>query len=102
MTLREASRRLISPPGSAVIGFTWGFAEGLFLFIVPDVFITLATLFSPRRGGLAWATSIVGSVLPVCPAYGIAARARKRYRPILIAQHATTQESPRPVGGMLK
>ena len=102
MTLREASRRLISPLGSAVIGFAWGFAEGLFLFIVPDVFITLATLFSPRRGGLAWATSVVGSVLAVCAAYAIAAHDPKGYRAFLIAQPGITEELARHVEGTVK
>ena len=27
-------------------GFAWGFAEGLFFFIIPDVYVTFATLFS--------------------------------------------------------
>src|SRR2546426_11339901 len=102
MTLRQTLRRLISPLGSAVIGFTWGFAEGLFLFIVPDVFITLATLFSPRRGGLAWATSIVGSVLAVCAAYAIAAHDPKGYRAFLIAQPGITEELARHVEGTVK
>ena len=43
-------------------GFWWGFAEGLFFFIVPDVYISLAALFSVRAGAVAWLFSIAGSV----------------------------------------
>ena len=39
-------------------GFLWGFAEGLFFFIVPDVYVTFATLFSIRAGATAWIASI--------------------------------------------
>ena len=41
-------------------GFWWGLAEGLVFFIVPDVHISLAALFSLRAGpwpalhGLSW------------------------------------------------
>jgi hypothetical protein len=45
------------------IGFWWGFAEGTFFFIVPDVYISFATLFSLRAGAIAWLASIAGSVL---------------------------------------
>jgi hypothetical protein len=46
-------------------GFGWGLAEGLFFFIVPDVYISFATLFSPRVGLISWLFSIVGSVVAV-------------------------------------
>ena len=46
-------------------GFTWGLAEGLAFFIVPDVYITFATLFSIRAGIVAWAWSLVGSLVAV-------------------------------------
>lgn len=46
-------------------GFWWGFAEGLFFFIVPDVYITFATLFSLRAGAVAWGFSIAGSAVAV-------------------------------------
>jgi hypothetical protein len=48
------------------IGFGWGFAEGLFFFIVPDVYVTFATLFSIRAGMTAWIASIAGSLVAVC------------------------------------
>ncbi|MGQ0642874.1 MAG: hypothetical protein ACT4P6_19180, partial [Gemmatimonadaceae bacterium] len=47
-------------------GFGWGLAEGLIFFIVPDVFISLATLFALRAGAVAWISSILGSLVAVC------------------------------------
>jgi hypothetical protein len=47
-------------------GFWWGLAEGVVFFIVPDVYITLATLFALRGGVVAWAFSILGSLVAVC------------------------------------
>ncbi len=46
-------------------GFLWGLAEGVAFFIVPDVYITFATLFSIRAGIIAWAWSLVGSLVAV-------------------------------------
>jgi hypothetical protein len=46
-------------------GFWWGFAEGTFFFIVPDVYISFAALFSLRAGAVAWVFSIAGSVAAV-------------------------------------
>jgi hypothetical protein len=46
-------------------GFWWGLAEGLFFFIVPDVYITFATLFAPRAGAISWMASIAGSLVAV-------------------------------------
>ncbi len=46
-------------------GFWWGFAEGLFFFIVPDVYISFAALFSLRAASLSWLTSIAGSTVAV-------------------------------------
>jgi hypothetical protein len=51
------------------VGFWWGLAEGLFFFIVPDVYISVATLFSLRAGALAWAFSILGSATAVVAIY---------------------------------
>jgi hypothetical protein len=55
------------------VGFFWGFAEGLFFFIVPDVYISLATLFSLRAGAVAWAASIAGSAVAVSVIYALSA-----------------------------
>lgn len=46
-------------------GFWWGLAEGLFFFIVPDVCISFATLFSLRTGAVAWLASIAGSAAAI-------------------------------------
>lgn len=51
------------------IGFWWGFAEGLAFFIVPDVYIGFATLFSLRAGAVAWLFSMLGSLAAVCGIY---------------------------------
>jgi len=50
---------------AALCGLAWGFAEGLFFFVVPDVYISYATLFSLRAGALAWLGSIAGSLVAV-------------------------------------
>lgn len=47
------------------VGFWWGFAEGLFFFIVPDVYISFAALFSLRAGAVAWLASIAGSAIAI-------------------------------------
>jgi hypothetical protein len=50
---------------SGAIGFAWGLAEGIVFFIVPDVYISFATLFSPASGAVAWLASIAGSAVAV-------------------------------------
>jgi len=50
-------------------GFWWGFAEGFLFFIVPDVYVSFATLFSLRAGLVAWAASIAGSLAGVVVIY---------------------------------
>ena len=58
---------------AGLIGFSWGFAEGLVFFIVPDVYISFATLFSPRAGLVAWFSSIAGSALAAFVIFGLTA-----------------------------
>ena len=41
----------------------WGFAEGTFFFIVPDVLFTRTTLLSIKRGWLQLAAAVVGAAL---------------------------------------
>ncbi len=53
-------------------GFWWGFAEGLFFFIVPDVYVSFAALFSLRAGMVAWVASIAGSLTAVLVIYLLA------------------------------
>ena len=52
-------------------GFWWGLAEGVAFFIVPDVYITVAALFSYRAGAVAWAASIAGSLVAVAIVRGL-------------------------------
>ena len=54
-------------------GFWWGLAEGLFFFIVPDVYISFATLFSLRAGAIAWLFSIAGSAIAIVVIYLLSA-----------------------------
>jgi hypothetical protein len=62
----ERLRRLASDERVARhAGFWWGLAEGVAFFIVPDVYISAAMLFSYRAGAVAWAASIAGSMLAV-------------------------------------
>jgi hypothetical protein len=54
-------------------GFCWGFAEGVCFFIVPDVYVSFAALFSLRTGAVAWAASIAGSFTGVVVVYVLVA-----------------------------
>ena len=59
-------RSLAADPGlGRQAGFWWGFAEGVAFFIVPDVYISVATLFSLRAGAVAWVASIAGSLAAI-------------------------------------
>jgi len=46
-------------------GFWWGLAEGVAFFIVPDVYISFAALFSLQAGAVAWVASIAGSLVAI-------------------------------------
>jgi len=50
-------------------GFWWGLAEGTFFFIVPDVYISFAAIFSLRVGAVAWLFSIAGSAVAIAVIY---------------------------------
>lgn len=67
------------------VGFGWGFAEGLFFFIVPDVFVSFATLFSFRAGVAAWMASIAGSVVAVFLLYLLMVAGGQDYAAFLVA-----------------
>lgn len=63
---KERLRRLATDERAARhAGFWWGLAEGVAFFIVPDVYISAATLFSYRAGAVAWIASIAGSLVAV-------------------------------------
>jgi hypothetical protein len=55
-------RRLLGKPG-LVSAFLWGLAEGTLFFVVPDVIITLAAMFRPRRALLHAGAAVAGAVL---------------------------------------
>jgi hypothetical protein len=67
------------------VGFWWGLAEGVFFFIVPDVYISFATLFSLRAGACAWVFSILGSATAVVVIYLVTAIAGLDYLSFLEA-----------------
>jgi hypothetical protein len=46
-----------------VIAFLWGLAEGVFFFIVPDVYLGFVALFSIGGGLGAMAFSVIGSLV---------------------------------------
>jgi membrane protein YqaA with SNARE-associated domain len=54
--------RLRGMPG-IVLAFFWGFAEGTFFFVVPDVAISLAAMLEPRRVWRHILAAIAGSVV---------------------------------------
>jgi hypothetical protein len=63
----ERIRRLAADERLALnAGFWWGLAEGVAFFIVPDVYISFAALFSLRAGVVAWGASIAGSLVAIC------------------------------------
>jgi membrane protein YqaA with SNARE-associated domain len=53
---------LLGWPG-LVAGFVWGFAEASFFFVVPDVIISLVTMFSPRQGLKQVGAALVGATV---------------------------------------
>jgi membrane protein YqaA with SNARE-associated domain len=55
------SARISGTPG-IVLAFLWGFAEGTFFFVVPDVAISLAALLSPRRAWRHVLAAIAGAL----------------------------------------
>src|SRR5215813_1219045 len=49
-------------PGGVVISFVWGFAEATLFFIVPDVLLSLVSIFSRRQVWRHIAAAIAGAV----------------------------------------
>jgi hypothetical protein len=54
--------RIAGTPGIA-LAFLWGFAEGTFFFVVPDVAISLAALIAPRKAWRHVLAAIAGAVI---------------------------------------
>jgi len=69
---RRLEDRLLGWPGVAG-AFVWGVAEGSFFFIVPDILITLAAIFSPRRSLIHLAAVVTGSLIAGSSMYAWAA-----------------------------
>jgi len=63
---------LLGWPGVAA-AFVWGLAEGCFFFLVPDILITLAAIFSPRRSLAHLAAVVIGSLIAGSSMYAWAA-----------------------------
>jgi hypothetical protein len=54
--------RLLGLPGLLAAG-AWGFAEGCFFFVVPDVLLCLTALFSLRRALAQMAAVVAGALM---------------------------------------
>lgn len=52
----------VSSRGALWVGAAWGFAEGSFFFIVPDVWLGFVALFAPRRMLITLAAIVAGAV----------------------------------------
>lgn len=64
--LNHFATKTTSGKSIPIVGFSWGLIEGLFFFIVPDVYILFVTLFSGGKNGLkSWTYSIMGSIVSV-------------------------------------
>ena len=63
----------------------WGFAEGLFFFIVPDVLFTAATVESLKKGWMQLAAAIAGAVMAGALMYLWAAAAPAQARAAVAA-----------------
>ena len=83
------------------VGFGWGFAEGVAFFIVPDVYICFATLFSIRAGAIAWLASIAGSVVAVVLVFVLAGQAAAGYLAFLEALPGISPTLSADVGATL-
>jgi hypothetical protein len=64
---------LTGPPGIA-LAFLWGFAEGTLFFILPDVPLSLAAMFRPRRALIHLAAIVAGALLAGAVMYSWSAR----------------------------
>ncbi len=53
----------ISPNLSSFFSFIWGFCEGIFFFVVPDVIVGYISIYNRKRGFYSLVASIIGSLL---------------------------------------
>jgi hypothetical protein len=84
-----------------LVGFWWGLAEGLFFFIVPDVYISFAALFAVRAGAVSWVASIAGSMVAVCLIYLFAAILGVEYTALLTMVPGISDRLIERVGRMM-
>jgi membrane protein YqaA with SNARE-associated domain len=59
--MTEAASR--SNHRTAIVAFTWGLAEALLFFVVPDVFLTRVALFDLRAALRACAWAVIGALI---------------------------------------
>lgn len=64
---------LTGTPG-VTLAFLWGFAEGTLFFILPDVPLSLAAMFRPRRALIHLAAIVAGALLAGAVMFSWAAR----------------------------
>ena len=77
--------RFAESRGAAVLAFTWGWAEASFLFLVPDVLLTLSACRSLRRAAHLAVLALAGAIMGGAMMYGCGARSPERARSFLSA-----------------
>jgi membrane protein YqaA with SNARE-associated domain len=66
-------QRLADSRAAAAIALLWGFAEATLFFLVPDIWIGLLALGSPRAGLRAVVLAVVGALIGGALMYGVGA-----------------------------
>ena len=66
-------QRFADSRAAAAIALLWGFAEATLFFLVPDIWIGLLALGSPRAGLRAVALAVVGALIGGALMYGVGA-----------------------------
>lgn len=89
------------------LALVWGFAEGTLFFLIPDIIVTFAALFAPRKSGWHLGAVVLGSLIAgaIMFAWGSrdpqAARAAVDRVPFVTAQMFKTVEADYPESGVL-
>jgi hypothetical protein len=66
-------QRIVGTPG-ILLAFLWGFAEGTFFFVVPDVALSLVALVQPRRAWRHVLAALLGGMIAGALLFGWAQR----------------------------
>jgi membrane protein YqaA with SNARE-associated domain len=66
-------QRILGTPG-ILLSFAWGFAEGTFFFVVPDVALSLVALVQPRRAWRHVLAALLGGMIAGALLFGRAQR----------------------------